>query len=115
MVSWGTIAPMSRKPDKPLRKGWTTGACATAAVRAAYQALLTGGFPDPVSITLPKGEQPIFALAHSALGAGYGEAAVVKDAGDDPDVTHGATIMARVELAEAGTGVVFRAGEGSAQ
>ena len=74
MVSWGTIAPMSRKPDKPLRKGWTTGACATAAVRAAYQALLTGGFPDPVSITLPKGEQPIFALAHSALGAGYGEA-----------------------------------------
>ena len=112
MVPWGTIAPMSRKPDKLLRKGWTTGACATAAVRAAYQALLTGGFPDPVSITLPKGEQPIFALAHSALGAGYGEAAVVKDAGDDPDVTHGATIMARVELAEAGTGVVFRAGEG---
>jgi len=103
---------MSRKPDKPLRKGWTTGACATAATRAAYEALLTGTFPDPVSITLPKGEQPSFALAHSALGGGRAEAAVVKDAGDDPDVTHGATVMARVALAPAGTGVVFRAGEG---
>ncbi len=103
---------MSRKPDKPLRKGWTTGACATAAVRAAYEALLTGAFSDPVSITLPKGEQPSFALVHSDLGDNHAEAAVVKDAGDDPDVTHGATVMARVALALAGTGVVFRAGEG---
>ena len=103
---------MSRKPDKPLRKGWTTGACATAATRAAYEVLLTGAFPDPVSITLPKGEQPSFALVHSARGDGHAEAAVVKDAGDDPDVTHGATVMARVALAPAGTGVVFRAGAG---
>ncbi|MBU2327103.1 MAG: cobalt-precorrin-5B (C(1))-methyltransferase, partial [Alphaproteobacteria bacterium] len=45
------------KPEgAPLRKGWTTGACATAATKAAYTALLTGSFPDPVSITLPKGE-----------------------------------------------------------
>ena len=44
-----------RKPDGPLRKGWTTGACATAATAAAYRALLTGEFPDPVTITLPKG------------------------------------------------------------
>ena len=39
--------------DRPLRYGWTTGACATASAKAAYQALLTGEFPDPVEVTLP--------------------------------------------------------------
>ena len=39
-----------------LRRGWTTGACATAAAKAAVQALLGGSFPDPVEITLPKGQ-----------------------------------------------------------
>ena len=103
---------MTRKPSGPLRKGWATGACATAAARAAYGALLTGNFTDPVTITLPRGEQPRFALAHSHLGEGFAEAAVIKDAGDDPDVTHGAVIHARVELGEAGGGVEFRAGPG---
>ncbi|MEC9343324.1 MAG: cobalt-precorrin-5B (C(1))-methyltransferase, partial [Pseudomonadota bacterium] len=46
------------KPSGPLRRGWTTGACATAATKAALTALLTGSFPDPVAITLPKGETP---------------------------------------------------------
>ena len=103
---------MARKPDRPLRKGWTTGACATAAARAAYGALLTGEFDDPVTIILPRGEQPSFALAHHRLGEGFAEAAVVKDAGDDPDVTHGATVHVRVELLEPGGGVQFRAGPG---
>jgi cobalt-precorrin-5B (C1)-methyltransferase len=103
---------MARKPDGPLRRGWTTGACATAATRAAYTALLTGAFPDPVTITLPGGEQPAFALAHEAQGPGYALAGIVKDAGDDPDVTHLAEIVARVRKAAPGTGVVFKAGEG---
>lgn len=46
-----------------LRPGWATGACATAAMTAAYTALLTGEFPDPVTITLPKGQGPSFAPA----------------------------------------------------
>ncbi len=103
---------MTRKPPGQLRKGWTTGACATAATRAAYGALLTGRFADPVCITLPRGERPSFVLARAELGPGYAEAAVVKDAGDDPDVTHGATVAVRVALARSGAGVVFRAGEG---
>ena len=45
---------MSRDGSSGLRHGWTTGACATAATTAAYTALLTGEFPDPVQITLPK-------------------------------------------------------------
>ncbi|NBB83064.1 MAG: cobalt-precorrin-5B (C(1))-methyltransferase, partial [Alphaproteobacteria bacterium] len=103
---------MSRKPSGPLRRGWTTGACATAATRAAYAALVTGAFPDPVTITLPKGETPAFPLARESAGAGWAEAGIVKDAGDDPDVTHGALILARVTEGAPGSGVVFRAGEG---
>jgi cobalt-precorrin-5B (C1)-methyltransferase len=97
---------------RPLRRGWTTGACATAATRAALSALLGDGFPDPVTITLPGGQQPAFALAREQLGQGFAEAGIVKDAGDDPDVTHGALVIARVEPAPAGTGIGFRAGPG---
>lgn len=103
---------MARKPQGPLRRGWTTGACAAAAARAAYQALLTGAFPDPVTIRLPKGETPSFALAEKALGEDAATAGVIKDAGDDPDVTHGALIVARVAAGAAGAGVTFHAGPG---
>jgi cobalt-precorrin-5B (C1)-methyltransferase len=95
-----------------LRYGWTTGACATAATAAAYTALLTGSFPDPVSITLPKGQQPAFALAREQLGDGWASASIVKDAGDDPDVTHGALIAATVRPGPPGSGVAFVAGPG---
>ncbi|MEU6084332.1 cobalt-precorrin-5B (C(1))-methyltransferase [Streptomyces sp. NPDC047108] len=95
-----------------LRPGWTTGACATAAATAAYTALLTGDFPDPVTITLPKGQTPAFALAAEELSDGRAMAAIVKDAGDDPDVTDGAVVRAAVRPLPAGSGVVFRAGPG---
>ncbi|WP_306120506.1 MULTISPECIES: cobalt-precorrin-5B (C(1))-methyltransferase [unclassified Roseitalea] len=113
-----TVAPppkgyaIPRKPAGPLRRGWTTGACATAATKAALTALLGGDFPDPVTITLPRGETPAFALARERRGAGWAEAGIVKDAGDDPDVTHGALIVARVERGPPGSGVTFRAGAG---
>jgi len=100
------------KPDRPLRRGWTTGACATAATKAAFQALLTGDFPDPVEITLPKGERPSFALAQRERNGGMATAGIVKDAGDDPDVTHLALVLSTVRHLPAGSGVVFRAGPG---
>ena len=78
---------MSHRPEGPLRRGWTTGACATAATRAAYTALLTGQFPDPVAITLPKGQTPSFALAQTRRDGAMAEAGIIKDAGDDPDIT----------------------------
>ncbi|PRX38110.1 cobalt-precorrin-5B (C1)-methyltransferase [Meinhardsimonia xiamenensis] len=102
-----------KEADTPkLRRGWTTGACATAATRAALMALWGGAFPERVTITLPRGERPSFALAHTARGDGWAEAGVVKDAGDDPDVTHGALVIARVAEGAPGSGVTFRAGEG---
>lgn len=99
-------------PDRPLRRGWTTGACATAATRAALTALLSGQFEDPVTITLPGGQTPSFALAHEARGDGWAEAGIIKDAGDDPDVTHGALVVARLRGGAAGSGVTFHAGDG---
>jgi cobalt-precorrin-5B (C1)-methyltransferase len=95
-----------------LRYGWTTGACATAATKAAYGALLTGEFPDPVEIVLPRGQRPAFALAVEELAGGAATAGIVKDAGDDPDVTHGALVRSTVRLGAPGTGVTFRAGPG---
>lgn len=95
-----------------MRRGWTTGACATAAAKAAYAALLTGRFPDPVEIALPGGKRAAFALAETCLEAGSATAGVVKDAGDDPDVTHGALVVACVARGGAGSGVTFEAGPG---
>lgn len=102
----------ARKQDSPLRKGWTTGACATAATRAAWQALLSGEFPDPVTITLPRGETPSFALVKAQTGGGWARASVIKDAGDDPDVTHGAEIIATIRYGKQGSGITFHAGDG---
>ncbi len=94
----------------PLRRGWTTGACATAATKAALLRLWGGAFPADVTITLPKGETPVFALAHMDAGDGWAEVGITKDAGDDPDVTHGALIIARVSASNGG--VAFKAGQG---
>ena len=97
---------------RPLRRGWTTGTCATAAAAAAWQALLTGAFPDPMTVALPRGGVATLPLARAELRVGEAMAGIVKDAGDDPDVTHGALVTATVAPAPAGAGVVFRAGEG---
>jgi cobalt-precorrin-5B (C1)-methyltransferase len=102
----------TRPQNACLRKGWTTGTCAAAAARAAYEALLTGTFPETVSVTLPGGARPSFALAFEELGEDFARAGIIKDAGDDPDVTHGALIIALVSHAPPGSGVAFRAGEG---
>lgn len=92
----------------PLKYGWTTGACATAATKAAFTSLLTNICPSTVCITLPKGEEPLFELVQCLPGS----ATIEKDAGDDPDVTHGAHITSTVRILPAGSGIVFRAGEG---
>jgi cobalt-precorrin-5B (C1)-methyltransferase len=98
--------------NRPLRRGWTTGACAAAASGAAYRALLTGEFPETATVQLPGGQRPEFALALHALGPGFARAGIVKDAGDDPDVTHGALVVATVRLGPPESGVTFTAGEG---
>ncbi|MEP3046770.1 MAG: cobalt-precorrin-5B (C(1))-methyltransferase [Roseibium sp.] len=98
--------------EKELRRGWTTGACATAATKAAYQALLTGTFPDPIEISLPRGGTADFVLTQHRLADGSASATITKDAGDDPDATHGALVKSTIRLLPAGNGVYFKAGKG---
>ena len=103
----------TRGPTTELRRGWTTGACATAAAVAAYRALLTGGFADgAITITLPRGQEPTFDLVRREIADGRATASVIKDAGDDPDVTHGCEVVVTVTPGPAGSGVTFRAGDG---
>lgn len=95
-----------------LRYGWTTGACAAAAAKAAMIGLMTGSVPPFVSITLPIGQTPEFPVLEPDVTARSARAFIEKDAGDDPDVTHGALIGVTVSLRKEGKGVRFLAGEG---
>ena len=97
--------PELREPDLPrtakvrdraLRTGWTTGSCSAAAAKAAVTALVSGERQDVVEIGLPDGRRVAFEVERCEVGDGRAEAVVVKDAGDDPDVTHGAHLTATV-------------------
>ena len=94
-----------------LRSGYTTGSCAAAAAKAAVLLLAEGRVAERVEIPLPGGARIALPIAYVRPSAGGAEAAVVKDAGDDPDVTNGALITATVAWT-AGDGVEFAAGEG---
>jgi cobalt-precorrin-5B (C1)-methyltransferase len=74
--------------------------------------MLTGRFPDPVSIRLPRGGTASFPLALAEREEACARAGIIKDAGDDPDVTHGARIIAEAKWATPGSGIGFAAGEG---
>lgn len=71
-----------------------------------------GQFPDPVTITLPNQRQVSFALDGCGQMGELAWARIIKDAGDNPDVTHGALITASVARGAVGQGVTFKAGKG---
>lgn len=102
---------MTKDAPSTLRRGWTTGACATAAAHGALERLWGGAFPETVRLVLPRGETPLFELQDCQAAEDWAECTVRKDAGDDPDVTHGALICVRAR-ARASGGVVFHAGVG---
>ena len=95
----------------PLRSGLTTGSCATATSLAAARLLLSGVCHDAVEITLPKGKTVQMRLEFCRLHAAGAEAGTIKDAGDDPDVTHGALLFSHVQLRPE-PGIGFIAGQG---
>jgi cobalt-precorrin-5B (C1)-methyltransferase len=117
---------MAKVKGEKLRAGWTTGACAAAAAKAAARALVCGEPQTRVEIKLPKkGEERRvdFEVERCRLdeNRAWAEAVVVKDAGDDPDVTDGAHLTARVSWREEagleldrgiGVGVVTKPGLG---
>jgi cobalt-precorrin-5B (C1)-methyltransferase len=112
--------PELREPDLPrtakvrpraLRTGWTTGTCASAAAKAAATALRDQAPQHRVEIGLPSGRRVAFPVESCAYSPLQGTAVVVKDAGDDPDVTHGAHLTATVRW-RAEPGVALEGGEG---
>ncbi|HEU5157814.1 MAG TPA: cobalt-precorrin-5B (C(1))-methyltransferase [Streptosporangiaceae bacterium] len=118
-----TVPPGPSEPYEPdlprtmkvkrraLRPGWTTGTCAAAAAKAAVAALVEQRPQEVVEIALPSGQRVTFAVDSCSYGADRAEAVVVKDAGDDPDVTHGARLTATVSW-RAEPGVELDGGEG---
>ncbi len=119
-----SVPPRSRSGR---RTGYTTGSNAAAAAKAATIALLTGHWPDSVTITLPIGETATMTPVERELTTAEGASieavnrppsavreaycCMVKDAGDDPDVTHGALICARVRFCDA-PGITLEGGQG---
>jgi cobalt-precorrin-5B (C1)-methyltransferase len=105
---------MEKVKGEKLRTGWTTGICAAAAAKAAAKALITRERQGAVEVKLPKkgDERRVsFEVERCEVGGSWAEAVVVKDAGDDPDVTHGAHLTARVSWREE-TGLELARGEG---
>ncbi|MBI3122312.1 MAG: cobalt-precorrin-5B (C(1))-methyltransferase [candidate division NC10 bacterium] len=86
------------KRGKGQREGFSTGSCAAAAAKAATLALVTGKRPDTVEIGLPIGRRATFNVEQCHVESGCARASIIKDAGDDPDCTHGAEIFAEVWL-----------------
>lgn len=89
---------------KRLRSGFTTGSCAAAAAKAAAVALMEGICPEEIVIPFPDGSRKSFAVHSCRAAEGVATASVIKDAGDDPDVTNGAEIVATVSSAHQGEG-----------
>lgn len=100
----------------PLRSGYTTGTCATVAAKAALTALLTGKEQQTGTVTLPGGEEVTLPVSQTVISDGSAACTVIKDAGDDPDVTDGCAVVATVRIVERKEDslpkVIFRGGEG---
>jgi cobalt-precorrin-5B (C1)-methyltransferase len=101
------------KPGKGLRTGYTTGACAAAAAKAATRCLVRDTMLTEIETTLPKGTSATFVLKQCQRRGSRAICSVIKDAGDDPDCTHGAELVAEVELRGEG-GIEIQGGEGVA-
>jgi len=98
---------------KSLRHGYTTGACATAAALGATRMLHEQRLINSVKIDLPAGFPATFDLHGQKISSAAASCFVIKDAGDDPDVTHGAEVHAEVRVSpESPPGIVIEGGEG---
>lgn len=102
---------MNFTKTKKLKKGYTTGSCAAAASKAAVYMLFAGQVINGVSIDTPAGIRLNLALHDVEITGSYAKCAVVKDGGDDPDVTSGLKVFAKAQECEE-EGIFVEAGEG---
>jgi cobalt-precorrin-5B (C1)-methyltransferase len=101
------------RDPKGQREGFTTGACAAAAAKAATRVLVRGQLFEAIESTLPNGRRHTFSLERCELMDEVALCSILKDAGDDPDCTHGAEIVAEVRFASENE-IVLEGGEGVA-
>lgn len=94
-----------------LRTGFTTGSCATAASKAALEALVNGQLSKDISFEIPEGETMKMEIKNIEISGNSACATVIKDSGDDPDVTDKCEISAKVEFSS-DPGIQFIGGEG---
>ena len=99
------------KKEGELRSGYTTGTCVTAAVKACFMAIAERAFPKSVDVFLPDGEQTRFLIFSESLSEKSAACTVIKNGGDDPDVTHGKEIGCELILTEQ-SGIRFLQGKG---
>ena len=98
------------KGTQKLRCGYTTGSCAAAAAKAAAEMLMTGRKVTSVEIMTPKGVRLCLDVSEQSLSAESAVCAIVKDSGDDPDITNGISVFAEVSAADSGVEII--GGEG---
>ena len=87
-----------KKDPSQMRHGYTTGACSTAATKAALITLITGEAQEETTIYLPIGQDATFTMEKCEISENTVRAETIKDAGDDPDATHGALIISYRQL-----------------
>ena len=100
------------KDGKKLRRGFTTGSCAAAAAKSAALMLLTGRRLDIVHLITPGGTELDLPVAETVVTDEFVSCGIKKDSGDDPDVTDGITIFARVEKISLSHHIEIDGGEG---
>ena len=106
-----TNLPVGRK--RSLRTGYTTGTCAAAATKAALSALVSGNKLPKVNVSLPKDKHIVIDIAWiKFVDERSVTASVIKDGGDDPDVTNGAEIWSTVSLLESSNKIMIDGGIG---
>lgn len=98
------------RSGEKLRCGFTTGSCAAAAAKAAASAVLSGAAPGRVELLTPKGITLDIPVERCEISQSSALCSVIKDSGDDPDITNGIEVCATVELTE--SGITIDGGEG---
>ncbi len=96
---------------KELRKGFTTGTCAQAAAKAALMMLTSGKIVEKVDIVTASGAELNIGLSDQEIGDGFARCSVIKDSGDDPDITNGAKVFAEVRFSNQ-SGIILKGGKG---
>lgn len=90
----------TEKPRQKLRTGFTTGTCATAAAKAGLEALITKKKISHIEVTLPKEKKITISISDCQFDQNTAKCSVIKDGGDDPDVTHGAEIVVDLQITD---------------